>query len=244
MMRFGRYEFKPGLWPSMATLMVFPVLLGLGFWQLDRAEQKAALQAVYDARYEAETLPLNRIADNYDDQALLWRPVQISGYYLPQVYLLDNQVRDQQPGYDIFMVMELSGTDMALLVDRGWIAGGFDRSQVPAVDIPAGQMKLDGRVLPPPSTGIMLGEHFIEQVGETRYRIQRIAIDELRTHSGVRLLPYVVRLNKESPDSFRIDEVQPGTGRERHQGYAFQWFALSVTLLLIYFFVNVKKREE
>lgn len=244
MMRFGRYEFKPGLWPSVTTFLVFPLLLSLGFWQLDRAGQKQALQTVYDARYQAAPLSLNTASERGDDQALLWRPVEFSGHYLSQVYLLDNQVRDQQPGYSVFAVMQLSDTDAALLVDRGWIAGGFDRSQVPVIDVPGQPMELTGRVLPPPSTGIMLGEHVIETVGESQYRVQRIDLDELRSHSNARLLPYVVRLSETGPGSYRIDEIRPGTGRERHQGYAFQWFALAATLLVIYFFVNIQKRRK
>lgn len=243
-MRFGRYEFKPGLWPSLATLLVFPLLLSLGFWQLDRATEKAELQAVYDARYQSRPLRLNSAAGIEDAEAMHWRPVEFRGEYQAQTYLLDNQVRDRQPGYNVYTALQLDGTDKALLVDRGWIAGGVDRSWIPDIEVPAGTIALHGRILPPPGTGLMLGEHMIEPVGQARYRVQRIDIDELQQHSGQPFLPYVVRLAEAEPGTYRIDAVAPGTGRERHQGYAFQWFALSATLLAIYFFVNLKRRED
>lgn len=243
-MRFGRYEFKPGLWPSLATLLIFPLLLSLGFWQLDRAAEKAELQAVYDARYHSQPLQLNTVAALDDAQGLHWRPVEFSGEYESWTYLLDNQVRDQRPGYTVFTVMQLGGTDKALLVDRGWVAGSVDRSQIPVIKVPNETLDLRGRILPLPATGLMLGEHIIEPVGAARYRVQRIDIDELQQHSGKPLLPYVVRLAEAEPGTYRIDAVAPGTGRERHQGYAFQWFALSATLLAIYFFVNFRRRED
>ena len=37
--------FRPGWWPSIAVALLLPLLLGLGFWQLSRAEEKRALLA-------------------------------------------------------------------------------------------------------------------------------------------------------------------------------------------------------
>lgn len=243
-MRFGRHEFKPGLWPSIATLLVFPLLLSLGFWQLDRAAEKAELQSIYDSRFQSQAIRLNTAIEPDDADVLHWRPVELSGHYEASTYLLDNQVRDQQPGYNIYTVLRLTGSDRAVLIDRGWLAGGLDRSLVPAIDVPDGEQELAGRIMPPPATGLLLGEHVIETVGAARYRVQRVDIDELREHGGKPLLPYVVRLAESGPGAYRIDEVMPGAGRERHLGYAFQWFALAATLLVIYLLVNLKKREN
>ena len=42
--------FRPGLLPSLLVLALLPSLLGLGAWQLQRAEQKRELLAVHQAR--------------------------------------------------------------------------------------------------------------------------------------------------------------------------------------------------
>ena len=39
----GRYRFAPNLWPSIAYVLVLPILLGLGYWQMERAQAKQAL---------------------------------------------------------------------------------------------------------------------------------------------------------------------------------------------------------
>jgi len=42
-MRIGAFDFKPGFWPSIATLVLLPFLFGLGIWQLERADWKQGL---------------------------------------------------------------------------------------------------------------------------------------------------------------------------------------------------------
>ncbi|TXI27412.1 MAG: SURF1 family protein, partial [Aquipseudomonas alcaligenes] len=42
--------FRPGWWPSIAVALLLPLLLGLGFWQLSRAEEKRTLLADFAAR--------------------------------------------------------------------------------------------------------------------------------------------------------------------------------------------------
>ena len=55
-LRIGGWRLRPGLWPTVATALLLPVLAGLGLWQLDRAEQKQRLQSEYDRR-QSERLP-------------------------------------------------------------------------------------------------------------------------------------------------------------------------------------------
>ena len=52
-MRLGEFTFKPALIPTLVTLLLLPILLSLGFWQLDRASQKKALQVSFKAQIDA-----------------------------------------------------------------------------------------------------------------------------------------------------------------------------------------------
>jgi surfeit locus 1 family protein len=51
-LRVGRLQLHAGLWPTLATLALLPLMIGLGMWQLDRAGQKLRLQADYDRRQQ------------------------------------------------------------------------------------------------------------------------------------------------------------------------------------------------
>ena len=41
MISMRAWKFRPGLWPTVATLILLALFVRLGFWQLDRADQKA-----------------------------------------------------------------------------------------------------------------------------------------------------------------------------------------------------------
>lgn len=236
-MRIGRYEFVPNRWPALLTLLVFPLLLSLGFWQLDRAGQKQSLQDDFLARYQAERVNLNAVDDLPDN--MLWRPVQASGRYLPQQYLLDNQVARREAGYKVYGILVLSPQQSCLLVEQGWVPAGRDRQLPPQVESLPQTAEVRGRALPEPATGILLAEHRIEPMTETLFRVQRIDTAELSQHSDCRLLPYLLR--PESATQADPLASMPGIGRERHLGYAFQWFALAATLLVIFVVVNTRR---
>lgn len=240
----GRYEFRPGLWPTLVTLLVLPLLLALGFWQLDRADQKARMQADFQARYQKPAVILNQAPDRDQVESWYWRKVTLRGEYLDRHYLLDNQVQDGRPGYRLYTPLQLAGTGEAVLVERDWKPVGADRQQVPVIETPGDRREIEGRIVPPPSTGILLAEHRIETMAPGVFRLQRIKPGELAEHSGLALLPYVVR--QSTADTMQSDEALAtgGFGRERHLGYAFQWFALAVTLVIIYFCVNIRKRDQ
>ncbi len=240
----SRYEFRPRLGPTLATLILLPILLGLGYWQLERAAQKQAMQAEFSASYNKPALLLNDYQARDEAGQLRWRPAIISGQYTGTAYLLDNQVYRGEPGYRIYAPLKLSGSDDVVLVERDWLPLGRDRQQVPDIDLPQTKMHLQGRVVPRPATGIMLDEHRIQRLAEGRYRVQRIKPVELARHSGLNLLPYVVRLDSARHAGDDRRAALNGFGSERHLGYAFQWFALAATLVIIYLCVNIKRRHQ
>ncbi|MEX0951771.1 MAG: SURF1 family protein [Gammaproteobacteria bacterium] len=240
LMRIGRYEFVPNRGPALLTLLVFPLLLALGFWQLDRADQKLQLQDEFQARYQAERVDLNAFVEIPED--MFWRPVRAAGRYLPLRYLLDNQVVKREAGYKIYAVLDLSGKPECLLVEQGWVPAGSDRRLPPDLEAAVSAADIQGRAIPEPATGILLAEHRLEPLTEKLFRAQRIDTTELSQHSGCKLLPFLLQPGSTS----QADPLagMPGIGRERHLGYAFQWFALAATLLVIFIVVNTRKTAE
>ena len=99
-LQLGDWLFQPG-WPStLATLLLLPLLLGLGFWQSDRARQKAELQTAFAERFQRPSVPLADV--DPADPAQRYVRVSASGRYDDaHQLLLDNQVRDGQAGYHV-----------------------------------------------------------------------------------------------------------------------------------------------
>ena len=232
MMPAGAWKFRPGLWPTVATLILLPLFIWLGFWQLDRADQKAALEQAYMQRRGEPALDLATAADRrMDRQAMLWRECLLRGEYLgAEQYLLDNQIVKDEVGYLVYTPFRLAGQDAVVLVNRGWIPMGARRDVVPVFATPQGPVAIRGMAKAPQSTGLVLGGAGGEQLGRGLVRLQHLDLAALAKRKGWHLLPYVVRLEPDSASGFERDWTPPGFGRERHLGYAFQWFLMAAVL--------------
>ncbi len=242
-MRFRNLQFRPLWWASLATFALVALLCWLGFWQLDRAAQKRSLGALYAERAALSPVVLNRAqGPRTREEAMAWRRVEATGSYDGAFQiLLDNQVVAGIAGYFVFTPFRFEGEDAWVLVNRGWVAAGPDRRVVPEVLVPSGVVTLRGVAKPPPEIGLVLGEPMLEALAPGTYRAPLIDRVWLSDQMGRDLLPYVVRLDPAMADGFLREWRVPGTGEARHLGYAFQWFALAVTLFLIYVFVNLKR---
>lgn len=242
-MQASQWKFTPRLWPSVVTLLVLPILVSLGFWQLDRAEQKRELYQQFIKQQSAGMINLNQSMDLISPKSdILWRHIQLTGQFENRKHiLLDNQVLNREPGYFVLTPLKLSDENTWLLVNRGWLSAGADRNIAPEINTPIDEIELTAVATDVPVTGILLGNNNVEKLNDTIFRVQRIDIEEVSELAGLKLLPFIARLEPESDHGFVREWVMPGSGEEKHLGYAFQWFALSLTLLIIYIVVNTRR---
>ena len=239
----GQFEFRPRWGTTSATLVVFLLLSSLGSWQLDRADQKEAILQQYEERFEKEPVHLNRERQRrFEKDNMLWHRAVIRGSYSAQYhFLLDNQVLGAQTGYFVYTPFRLDAEPLWVLINRGWVSAGPDRRQVPRVETPEGVLEIQGMLREPFRSGLLLGEDRFERISTTSQRVQRLDIERIADYTGLTFLPYIVRLDTNEPYGFKREWRMPGSGKERHLGYAFQWFALAAALLVIYFAVNTNR---
>lgn len=237
----GAWRFRPGLASTIAVLFLLPPLLSLGFWQLDRARQKAELQTAFAEHFDRVPIPLSEIVEP-GDFAHLYRRVVASGRYDGErQLLLDNQVRDGRPGYHVLTPMRLiDGT--AILVNRGWIPVGESRQVLPEIAVTTEPVAVGGWLAQPANPGLRLGD-----AGGADRRwprvLQYVDYERLAAILEYSLHPTILLLEPEAPGGYWRD-WQPrfgGIGPERHQGYAMQWFALSAALAILYLAVGVRR---
>lgn len=236
-----RLEFRPGRWPTLITIVVFGVLSSLGFWQLDRAEQKRALLSGYHSGSNDTVLELGVNTGSLD--GLQYQFAVAEGHYdAGHQFLLDNRTYKGVAGYQVLTPIIFSGARKGVLVNRGWIPIGGSREQLPELPLDGEARQVLGRIKLPSTKGFRLGNE--EPREGWPYRIQRVDIDSLSRELGYPLLPMVLLLNDDQADGF-VREWNPLTfGPERNVGYAVQWFGLAMALLVIYIFVNLKKAGE
>ncbi len=234
-----RLIFKPDWKSSALVLLLLPLLLWLGFWQLQREQEKLQILAQYEARLAEAPAALERLA-NQDD--LAWRRVKLEGTFdAERVYLLDNQIRSGQVGFDVLQLFEVSDNQLLVWINRGWVAGKRLRSELPAVVTPPGPMRVNGYVYVPEGKAFSLEDdapvNATSSAAARRWPriIQRVTVPTLAAGvNASEVFEHVVRLSENSPAALQADwptiSVQPA----KHRGYAVQWFCMAVALLLFY----------
>jgi surfeit locus 1 family protein len=231
-MQVGSYAFRPGWVPTLATLVVLTILVSLGVWQLDRAQQKRLVETEYQTRQARSPMPLKEALAQKRGYPYL--PVTASGRYDPaHQLLLDNQIREGRVGYRVLTPFQMAGMDRILLVDRGWVPMGLDRSILPPIPVDGGVRKIKGVLSPPPSPGLILGPA-INGPGRWPQVIERVQPDTIGARLGATPLPDLLLLDPREADGYLREWRPPGLGVERHIGYAVQWFAMAAVLLFIY----------
>ncbi|MCB1777482.1 MAG: SURF1 family protein [Candidatus Competibacteraceae bacterium] len=236
-------RFRPG-WPAtLAVLLLLPILLSLGFWQLNRARQKAELQTSFAEQSRQAPVLLKHL--NPADPGNYYRRVIVTGRYdNARQLLLDNQLRDGQPGYQVFTPFKRADGE-AILVNRGWTPLGESRQVLPDITVTNELVTVNGRIAQPANPGIRLGEPGGADRNWPRV-IQYVDYQPLSAILGYPLKPAVILLDPEADQGYWRD-WQPtfgGFGPERHQGYAVQWFALSAALVILYIAAGIRREPS
>lgn len=231
-------RFRPGLAPTLLVLVCLPVFVGLGFWQLERAEEKLRLQAEYDAR--ASGPPVTVAPYPQRAEQLQFYRVRARGHYDPgyQV-LLDNRVHQGRAGYHVLTPLRIEGGELRVLVNRGWVPLGADRTQLPHIEAPPGLQEITGIATVPAEQVFSLGD----PTPVTRHWPQVWQHMDLRQYAALvpfPVQPVVVLLDPELPGGYVRDWQRLDSGIAVHQGYAVQWFALAAALLGGYLFYGLR----
>lgn len=218
------------------ALAAMALTASLGRWQLSRAAEKEALQAAIAERQRLPALDGASLAQALsDDQAreLLHRAITLRGQWLAdRTVFLDNRPMARQTGFYVLTPLRLTGSDRVVLVQRGWgPRHQVDRSLLPPVQTPTGEVQVSGRIAAHPPRVYQLGQ---EQGGAIR---QNLDLDAWRAETGLPLAPVLVVQTGAASDGLQRDWPEAASGVEKHYGYAFQWFGLCtlIGLLLLWF---------
>jgi len=229
--------------PTLVYLCLLPMLIALGMWQLDRSEQKRAFLKEQEQALATETLHLSATIE-HNTEALRYRNVEVTGRYdVAHQFLIDNQISDGKAGYFVLTPFILTGETKAVLVNRGWIPLNQDRSILPDLQINNAEAIITGRINHFPSVGIKLAGAEIPTEGWPSV-VQVVDSDVLAKKLGYSLFQFQIELAKKLPDGYKREWhtstiMQP----EQHTAYAIQWFALALTLTILFIWYSFKNND-
>jgi surfeit locus 1 family protein len=215
----------------LATLIGVAATARLGAWQLDRAAQKQALQHALDER---STLPALRAFDLAATSEVAadqhYRRVRLQGQWLNAfTVFLDNRQMNGRPGFFVLTPLKLAGGSDAVVVQRGWVPrDAADRTRLPVVATPGGDVVVEGHIAPPPAR---LYEFSAAASGTIR---QNLDLAAYAAEVGVRLAPLSVVQDAGPDDGLSRQWPRPAVDVHKHYGYAFQWFALCALMAGLY----------
>ena len=223
---------------TVAALLAMVVTLALGRWQLSRAAQKEAWQAGIEAQAKLPPLDGRTLVARTNPEAELHRSVTLRGRWIAgHTVFLDNRQMNSKPGLYVVTPLQLEGTAAVILVQRGWVARNFiDRTRVPALETPAGVVEIEGRIAPPPAKLYEFGGP------ETGLIRQNLDMARFRAELGLPLLDVSVQQTGVASEGLLREWPQVSTGVEKHYGYAFQWFALSALIAILYVWFQIVRR--
>ncbi len=220
-------------WLLVAALLLSAGTARLGFWQLDRAAQKTALQqALNQQRQRPAVLQYELARSTEEAQQQLHRAVQLQGHWLAEhtVYLENRQMNGRVGFYALTPLLLADGT--AVLVQRGWFPRDpRDRLRITAPPAPAGLQRMHGRIALQPAR---LFEFDGGASGPVRQNLD-VAAFKQQTALPLRLLTVVQEDNEPTAaDGLQRQWPQPALGVDKNHGYAFQWFAISALTLALW----------
>ena len=236
----ARLRFRPGVWPTLAAAAGIALTSALGMWQLGRGHEKAALAARIEQLAREPAISVSAQEVNARDIEL--RRVEARGVFEPKyMVLLDNRVRHGVVGYDVVMPLKLGDGNRYVLVNRGWVAGSPNRSRLPEVKTPPETLVVRGRAVVPGRRFLELSTH----VAEGRVW-QNLTLERYSEAMPIAIQPFLIQQEHEGApaDGLIREWAPPDLGVERHYGYAFQWFALSALILILYLITHVRRNRE
>lgn len=236
-----RMKFRFHLIPFIAAAGAAAIGIALGEWQTRRAVEKETMETRMVAREAAQPVSLQFAPRSVDE--VEYRRATLKGEFVDRwtVYL-DNRPYKSMPGFYVLTPFRLAGSDMYVLVARGWARRDLaDRTKLPPALAPVGAVEIQGIVRRSPGRLLQLGEAPPLRPGSI---VQNVGIPEFAQAAGMPMLPFMIEQTSDTRDGLVRDWPRPSTGAERHRGYAFQWYALAATALIFFVVTGFRRGND
>jgi surfeit locus 1 family protein len=235
MRRAARY---PGWVPTCAAILGLALTLSAAYWQFGRARDKAALRQQYQVRQAMPPYDLRTGVPT--PEAVSFRKVQVTGRFVSdKAILLDNRLRAGAAGYEIVVPLQISGSHRHILVNRGWVARGRERSDLPVISVPENVVTIFGTAIVPGPGALELSDETVEG------RVwQNLNLARYRERQKLDILDFVVNEESVQDDGLDRKRAEPGFGIRTHQSYAAQWLLFAALIIFFYVYYGFFRKKS
>lgn len=241
MTNFNR-RFTPSWWAIILAFAGISLFVSLGLWQLDRAAFKEAIKIKFETHLDAEyrQFDARESLSELDLTEIEFQKLIMRGQYdLSRTILIDNQLHRGQAGYHVLSPFTLNGVDKIVLVNRGWLALGESREQLPVIKVPPVDGLIRGIVSIPNTGGFRMGE--ISLNDKWPQVIPFIDIEAMQSQFQNRLLPLIIWLDSEQTGHYQRLWNPVWANPDKSRAYAWQWFAFALVTLVLFVGLNLRR---
>ena len=225
--------------PAFLIIATLALLISLGFWQLERADEKRAIEDQI-ANANANDVELITDVDLLSEKE--YYHVRLQGSYIKdKQFIYDNQIVDQISGYYVLTPFVLKGDSRAILINRGFIPWNGRRDQIADIDIGAKIAEVKVQISKPVKRMELKASEITQ---DFPVLVQALDVDEMSIIASLDFANIVGLLGPESENGF-VRKWDPYTGSiERHIGYAIQWFLMALVLSIIGALLALKQQRK
>lgn len=221
----GKFHFAR--LPTVAVAIGIAILLGLGFWQLQRLGWKNEMNA---SRLVASVSPPIVVTDNLPPRAADFTRLRVRGEFAQdkRAFVLARTVRGEF-GYHLLMPLKIASGEF-LLVDTGWVPDSLKGERLGAKN---GTIEGYTRV------GLPKKNFFVPNNDPKSGFWSHIDVAQIAEAMEIAAAPYYLQAVKITPTTGAVGDYplpQPPqiTLRNEHLQYALTWFAMAVALLGVF----------
>ena len=212
--------------PYALGALLVALFVGLGLWQVSRAQEKRAAQDAFGRQTN-----YTRFVDGMDVQP--FQQLSAEGVFDGQrQFLLDNIVVDSRNGHYVVTPLMYSADEPVLLVNRGWIPQGGEAIDPATLAVPGKRTTVRGRVGSLPRAGYRMGAA-IESPSTWPQHAVFPTLDDVAASLEREVQPFVLLLAPDEEHGFLRRWAPAEIGPGRHYAYAFQWFAMAIVLAVL-----------
>lgn len=206
--------------------------VALGFWQLDRLEQRLEYNALVRARGEAAPVPVESLLDRPAGD-VAYRRVRAVGTYEPAgEVLLSTRSHAGRAGHHVLTPLRTRDGTL-VVVDRGWVPLSSDDPPLTGAAPPPVPVEVTGLAYPPAAA--RRAGRFDGGDGRLQF-VSSVDLDRIAAALGEPVAPvYLWAQEQQPPPAGYPALVEPPPLEEgNHRSYAGQWFLFAAVVAVGY----------
>lgn len=228
---------------TIFAVLLFPFLVMLGFWQIDRGQEKQDIMTRWQQQQASAPISFSS-ASSVSIENMGYQRVTLDGRFNTDKYWLkENQIVDGELGYNVIMMFEES-SGKVVAVDRGWILGSADRNYNPVINTPSDAISITGTLIVPSDSKLIRESEVSAKTWP--HKILEIDLGNMAKQIEIPLYNRLLKLDADSNGALIVAWKPANMSPAKHYGYAVQWFVLAAALIILYGSASLKinKRME